>query len=317
MIPEMLSTAVPTPAPTVQPTAVPTVEPTVQPSPTAAPTIEPTADGSAFTVDLEPYYASGTSNPNVFGPIEVFDTCISSSSNQFVLTFDDGPFVSLNQTLRIMELLDYLELPATFFVAPAANEPELLAQKCALIPQMLEKFHIGCHSWTHPDFLNLTQQQVSDQMNACANWVKSCGNGYEVQLFRPPYGDLTSREAAFISSTLGYQIVFWNYDTLDWTDPNDFDLEWSNFTSWIDTYRNKYGNYPRSILMLMHDFAEWDYSSISNHFLYRLKNAYSSQYNFVTAEHCLDECPSANINAGQACTDSTMPTYYTIRAWNL
>ena len=102
------------------------------------------------------------------------------------LTFDDGP--NPVHTPRLLEVLDRLGAPATFFVLGrwAAREP-------ALLREMTTAGHaLGNHTHTHPTLPLLGRSAVADELARCREAVESAGAQFslvgESMLMRPPYG---------------------------------------------------------------------------------------------------------------------------------
>ncbi len=121
------------------------------------------------------------------------------------LTFDDGPYEPVNQ--RILDLLDQYDGHATFFMlgSRVSNYPELLQR---IVHQGSE---IGNHSYSHADFTTLNIDQVYEELNATNQAIRdACG--YEVFLYRPPYGALNTD----LLNQIDLPAILWNVDTLDW-----------------------------------------------------------------------------------------------------
>ena len=128
------------------------------------------------------------------------------------LTFDDGPNQKL--TPRLLDLLAQHHLHVTFFVVGenAAEHPEILQRA------VREGHEIGNHSWSHPNLAKMSEENVRSQIKrteeAIANAI-----GSRPTLFRPPYGSVTAHQKRFIHDDLGYEIILWEVDPLDWKNP--------------------------------------------------------------------------------------------------
>ncbi len=74
---------------------------------------------------------------------------------------------------------------------------------------------IGSHSWSHPDFLKVDDEEMRGQLRRTAQALQELGVADPRPLFRFPYG---SRDAAALRvvGAEGYVSYFWTIDTLDW-----------------------------------------------------------------------------------------------------
>src|SRR5438309_594324 len=128
------------------------------------------------------------------------------------LTFDDGPSEKL--TPRLLDLLAQHHIHATFFVIGenVAQHPEIV-QRAAR-----EGHEIGNHSWSHPNFAKMSDDAVRSQIKRTEEAISSAIGSRPI-LLRPPYGSVTMRQKHFIHDDLGYEIILWDVDPLDWKEP--------------------------------------------------------------------------------------------------
>jgi peptidoglycan/xylan/chitin deacetylase (PgdA/CDA1 family) len=128
------------------------------------------------------------------------------------LTFDDGPDKKL--TPRLLDLLAQHHIHATFFVVGenAAQYPEIL-QRAAR-----EGHEIGNHSWSHPNFGKMSEESVRSQVSRTEEAITNA-TGARPTLLRPPYGSVTTRQKRWLHDELGYEIILWDVDPLDWKNP--------------------------------------------------------------------------------------------------
>lgn len=128
------------------------------------------------------------------------------------LTFDDGPNQKL--TPRLLDLLAQHHIHATFFVVGenAAQYPDILQRA------VREGHEIGNHSWSHPNFAKMSEEAVRSQVKRTEEAITSA-TGARPVLLRPPYGSLTSRQKHWLHDELGYEIILWDVDPLDWKNP--------------------------------------------------------------------------------------------------
>ena len=128
------------------------------------------------------------------------------------LTFDDGPDKKL--TPRLLDLLAEHHIHVTFFVVGenAVERPEILQRA------VREGHEIGNHSWSHPNLAKMSEENVRSQIQRTQEAITSA-IGSRPTLFRPPYGSVTAHQKRFIHDELGYEIILWEVDPLDWKNP--------------------------------------------------------------------------------------------------
>lgn len=124
------------------------------------------------------------------------------------LTFDDGP--SRENTPRILDVLAEYDVRATFFV---------LGQRGARMQDLLARIDaaghdIGNHSWSHPSFRSLWHSQIHAEICQTHTLLRNA-LGKQPTLFRPPFGRYAP-SAVPIVGALGYDLVLWSVDSLDW-----------------------------------------------------------------------------------------------------
>lgn len=131
------------------------------------------------------------------------------------LSFDDGP--DPRWTPRILQILREAKVPATFFVIGENVDryPELVRAEYA------QGDEIGNHTFLHPDSADISQIQLSLELNSTERLVESI-LGVKMTLFRPPYGvdatPTTNDEVRPLeyAQGLGYMIVGEGLDPHDW-----------------------------------------------------------------------------------------------------
>lgn len=170
-----------------QSTPVPIVEKAISPAPKPKPAATP----------AEP--------PITFNSVHVDGPYIA-------LTFDDGPNVTL--TPKLLDLLAARHLKATFFVIGqnAADHPEILKRA------VREGHEIGNHSWSHPNLGKMSDEAVRRELQKTDDAIVAA-IGRRPTLMRPPYGSITAHQKRWIHDELGYRIIIWDVDPLDWKRP--------------------------------------------------------------------------------------------------
>ncbi len=126
---------------------------------------------------------------------EIITTCPSG----IAVTFDDGPS---SDTLKILELLDQLQIKATFFITGYK-----LTQYTNEYQTILQHNHtIGNHSYYHASAFKVSHRFYLASARINAHLTGS-------QLFRPPYGHLTPK--IYKALKKDFKIVLWSYMTYD------------------------------------------------------------------------------------------------------
>lgn len=133
----------------------------------------------------------------------------AETDSRVFLTFDEGYEYGL--TPSILDTLRDKGAKATFFVTYdyVRAEPELIAR-------MINEGHeVANHSWSHPSFPGLSDEQIRDEIMSLHDYVKDNFDGYEMRLIRFPMGEFSERVLA-VTNNLGYRSVFWSFAYVDW-----------------------------------------------------------------------------------------------------
>jgi len=123
------------------------------------------------------------------------------------ITFDDGP--GANSTTLVNLLKQNNLTPVTWFV-----QGNYVASNTNLISTLLSVGDIQNHSYTHPHLINLSYQQIYDELNRTNQAIQSAG-APKPTIFRPPYGE-TNANVNQAAQNLGLRVVTWNVDSQDW-----------------------------------------------------------------------------------------------------
>lgn len=103
--------------------------------------------------------------------------------NVIALTFDDGPAHAI--TSDILDTLGQNNIKATFFVCGSQLEhPQNVKQLCRAYA---EGHTIASHTYSHPYLTQLSDEQITQEMNSTANAIHKA-LGVHPLLMRPPYG---------------------------------------------------------------------------------------------------------------------------------
>jgi len=135
------------------------------------------------------------------------------------LTFDDGPHP--DRTHRILDQLADVGSKATFFVIGrrARRSP-------GTVRRLLEEGHsVGCHTWRHWSARHLAGEDYLTDVRRSRDEIEQI-TGQHIDLFRPPYGELTPLTLLKLILE-GFRIIHWTCDTHDFLLPTIPDLRQS------------------------------------------------------------------------------------------
>lgn len=133
---------------------------------------------------------------------------------------DDVKYISLSfdaawgadDTIRILDILDKYNVKVTFFMTGGwVNEyPDM-------VKEIYSRGHdLGNHSQNHKKMSELNVEQQKQELNSVTEKVKEL-TGYNMFLFRPPYGDYNST-LINTAYSINYYPIQWSVDSLDWKD---------------------------------------------------------------------------------------------------
>ena len=132
---------------------------------------------------------------------------LPTNAAEIALTFDDGPS---NETPRLLDVLDALEVPATFFVCGRNVE-----RRPGTARAILKAGHaLGNHTFSHLCLplcpFDLVQREIVRAQDAIG-----AATGCRVTIFRPPYG-LRARALKDVLPDHGLTGVHWSVMGMDW-----------------------------------------------------------------------------------------------------
>lgn len=118
-----------------------------------------------------------------------------------------------NYTEEILQILKENNVKITFFFAGYWLEkyPELV-KKIAL-----DGHEIGNHTYTHPHCNSLSRKELEKELESTSDLIEKL-IGKRPQFFRPPFGEYNNRVIRTCND-LGYQVIQWSLDSLDWQEP--------------------------------------------------------------------------------------------------
>jgi len=154
------------------------------------------------------------------------------------LTFDDGPHPV--RTPKILDRLAEFQAKATFFVTgeSADRHPDL-------VRRIIKEGHsVGTHSWRHCGVREVSTRRWMNDVVHARRRVEEIA-GCAVDLFRPPYGEMTPMTLALLIRE-GLVIVNWS------DDPRDFEMSGpQQLLSWFAVNQPQAGS-----IVLLHDVCE-------------------------------------------------------------
>ena len=136
--------------------------------------------------------------------------CVDTQEPKISISFDAA--WGNDDTSRILEILAKHNVHATFFMTGGWVEsyPDD-------VRAIYEAGHdLGNHSQNHKNMSQLSDTEIRDEIMSVHKKVKEL-TGYEMFLFRPPYGDYDNEVITGVLSC-GYYPIQWSIDSLDWKD---------------------------------------------------------------------------------------------------
>ena len=134
----------------------------------------------------------------------------STSGKKVALTFDDGD--DGGNTLAILQTLSDNGIKGTFFLTGKAvsSHPDK-------VKAIVNQGHvIGNHSYSHPDFTQLTAEQIKLELDKTETIVMNTTGTTTKPLFRPPNGAYDSAVLQILGNNGYSKTIYWTIDTLDW-----------------------------------------------------------------------------------------------------
>jgi peptidoglycan/xylan/chitin deacetylase (PgdA/CDA1 family) len=160
-----------------------------------------------------------------------------ATTKRVALTFDDGPD---EETLRYLDLLDDLAVPATFFLCGnrAAARPDL-------VREYRKRGHqLASHGYDHTKFSELTRRELLDQCDRTEHALNGQFSGRP--WVRPPHGVLDPGSIMTLLGA-GYAIAMWSFDACDYSDKDPASL----------VERCRPANIAPGEVLLFHEGQQW------------------------------------------------------------
>lgn len=135
---------------------------------------------------------------------------VQTEEPKIALTFDAA--WGNQDTQKIMEILKKHDIKVTFFMTGGWVDtyPEDVKMICE------EGHDLGNHSQNHKNMSQLSDSEKETELMSVHDKVKAL-TGYDMFLFRPPYGDYDNAVVS-TAKKCGYYTIQWDVDSLDWKD---------------------------------------------------------------------------------------------------
>lgn len=151
-----------------------------------------------------------TTVSNTVGDRELPIYCVETSEKKVALSFDAA--WGNEDTATILEILKKHNVHVTFFMTGGWVESYPDDVKAILA----DGHDLGNHSENHKDMTQLSNEEAKKELMTVHDKVKKL-TGYEMFLFRPPYGAYDNH-VVNIAKECGYYPIQWDVDSLDWKD---------------------------------------------------------------------------------------------------
>lgn len=136
--------------------------------------------------------------------------CVDTTEKNIALSFDAA--WGNDDTRNLLAILKENDVKATFFMTGGwvSSYPDDVKAILA------DGHDLGNHSENHKDMATLSTAQQKEELLKVHERVKEL-TGYEMHLFRPPYGSYNN-DLVETADALGYSTIQWSVDSLDWKD---------------------------------------------------------------------------------------------------
>lgn len=142
--------------------------------------------------------------------VEYVSKNASETAKYISLSFDAA--WGADDTIQILDILDKHNIKVTFFMTGdwVSSYPDM-------VKEIYARGHdLGNHSENHKEMSKLSVPEQKEEIQTVTDQVKEL-TGYNMFLFRPPYGDYNSTLINTVYS-LNYYPIQWSVDSLDWKD---------------------------------------------------------------------------------------------------
>lgn len=136
--------------------------------------------------------------------------CVETPEKKIALSFDAA--WGNEDTAKILEILKKHDVHVTFFMTGGWVESYPDDVKAILAAG----HDLGNHSENHKNMSQLSDEEKKEELMKVHTKVQEL-TGYDMFLFRPPYGDYDNA-VVNVAKDCGYYTIQWDVDSLDWKD---------------------------------------------------------------------------------------------------
>lgn len=166
--------------------------------------------------------------------------CVDTEEKKVALSFDAA--WGNEDTAEILDILQKYDIHVTFFMTGGWVESYPDDVKAILAAG----HDLGNHSENHKNMSELSDEEKTEELMEVHRKVKEI-TGYDMYLFRPPYGDYDNA-VVDVAKDCGYYAIQWDVDSLDWKNEG-----LDNIIETVTTHKNL-GN---GSIILCHNGAEY------------------------------------------------------------
>ena len=113
---------------------------------------------------------------------------------------------------KILSVLDKKSAKATFFLGGCWADDNV-----SVVNKIVQSGHeVGSHGYYHKDHAKLSYEENLTELKNTETLLYSIA-GVKVRLFAPPSGSY-QKDTLKACKTLGYRVIMWSNDTIDWRD---------------------------------------------------------------------------------------------------
>lgn len=133
---------------------------------------------------------------------------VDTEDKKIALTFDVA--WGTEKMDYIIETLEKHDVESTFFLVGS-----WIDDNEEMVKTLGEKGHeLSNHSNTHADMTALSTEAISEEIKVTSDKIYEL-TGQQTNLYRPPFGEVNNKTME-ICDALGYKVVKWDVDSLDW-----------------------------------------------------------------------------------------------------
>ena len=144
----------------------------------------------------------------------------SRDSTMVALTLDMGG--RRDPALDIMDWLIDHDVHATIFPTGRTGSTTTTGQGVmALVASHPDLFDLGNHSWSHPDFRDISAERMVEELEQTESALTALAGTSPRPWFRPPFGGVSDRVLDTVGRAGYGYTVMWDIDTIDWRPESD------------------------------------------------------------------------------------------------